>query len=249
MALLDDVRNTQNDMPPQGNMGMPTEEAMPEDDLINSAFESNEFTNVGVGVEMASEEEQMMLETVMDAIEEVIHGAQSQRIVSMIENANEPYEGIGMATHAIVLAAYMDAHKKGINIPSDVFLGENGAVQETTEMIWEIADAMNAVDINDEEQLAASYFNAMRLLGETMLEMDDPTAVASAQEFVLELELGHEVNSEDYLPSEDEAMMGDPMAQAGMAGSAQGGMPMPQPEAPIGPQQGQPPMPQQNMGY
>lgn len=203
MPLLDDVRNPQmNEMPPQGDMGMPPEGGMPEDDLINSAFESNEFTNVGIGIEMASEEEQMMLESVMDAIEEVVHGKQSERVVSMLENATEPYEGIGMATHAIVLAAYLDAKKQGVDIPSDVFLGENGAVQETVEMIWEIADAINMVDVDDDEQLSASYFNAMRLLGETMLEMDDPTAVASAQEFVLELELGHEVNSEDYLTDE-----------------------------------------------
>ena len=215
MALLDDVRNPQNEIPPEG--------AMPEDDLINSAFESNEFTDAGIGVEMASEEEQMMLESVMDAIEEVIHGKQSQRIVSMIENSNEPYEGIGMATHAIVLAAYMDAKKQGIDIPSDVFLGENGAVQETTEMIWEVANAMNVVDVDDEEQLAASYFNAMRLLGETILEMDDPTAVASAQEFLLELELGHEVNSEDYLT--DDMSMPDGQSQMGPQGMPPQGMP------------------------
>ena len=204
------------------NPDMPMEDDM--GGFVEEAFASNEFDDMGFGVEMASEEEQALLQSVMDGIVEVIHGNQSDKVAELIIGSGEPYEGISMAAHAIILAAHMEAHRQGVDIPSDVFLGENGAAQETVELLWEVATSIGVVSPDDEEQLSAAYLNTIRLIGEAMLELDDPSAVASAQEFLLELELGHEVNSADYMVDEMSMMDGQIAAQ-GQIPQQGGGMP------------------------
>ena len=217
--------------------------------LIGQAFESDEFNDVGIGVEIASEEEHMILEAIMDGIEDVMHGAQSDKLVKLMRSAKEPFEGIGMAAHALALSAYMQANKQGIEPEPDIFLAENGVLQETTELLWEMADAINIVNIDDEEQLNATYLNAVRLMGESILEMDNPMPVQSAQEFLLELELGHEVNSEDYMQEEQMMQDGQMPPEQGMAGGPEM-MPQNQnvPMAPQAPTQ-QAPMPPTDQGY
>lgn len=204
-------------------MGMPPEDEM--GGFVEEAFASNEFDDMGFGVEMASEEEQALHDSLMEGIIDVIHGSQSDKVAELIMGTEEPYEGISMAGQAILLSAHMEAHRQGVEVPMDVYMGENGVVQETTEVLWEVAGATGVVNPDDEEQLTAAFLNTIRLLGESMLELDDPTAVASAQEFLLELELGHEVNAADYMGDEmsmmggqDPSMMQEPMPQ-------QGGMP------------------------
>lgn len=259
MALLDEMNNQQptpeeevmaedpSMMGEEDDMGETMSDDM--DALIGGAFESNEFNDVGIGVEMASEEEHQLLGSIMDGIEDVIHGSQAERVVQLMRSTDSPFEGIGMAAHAISLSAYMEASKQGAPVTPDIFLAENGVVQETVELLWEVADAINIVDIDDDEQLTASYLNTVRLLGESMLEMDNPQPVASAQEFLIELELGYEVNGEDYLMEEEmppDPSQVDPMQQA-MA--SQEGMP---PQDPMMEQQmqgGQAPMPPMPQNY
>lgn len=180
--------------------------------FVDDAFASNEFSADQFGVEMASPEEQALHDSLMEGIIDVVHGSQSDKVAELIVNAGEPYEGIGLAGQAILMAAHMEAHRQGVEVPMDVYMGENGVVQETAELLWEVGTAIGVIAEDDEEQFAAGYLNMVRLLGEAILELDDPTAVASAQEFLLELELGHEVNSKDYMP-QDESMMApqDPM--------------------------------------
>lgn len=207
----------ENEMPPMGGE-MPMDDSMMGEDpmmarLVNDAFASNEFNDMGEGVEMASEEEQQMLQAIVDGIEEAIHGPQADQIVELFQSYEQAYEGIAAAAHALCLSAFMQGHEQGVEVPTEVFLAENGAVQVTVELLWEVAEAINMVDPDDEEQAAAAYFDTLRRLGETILELDDPTAVASAQEYLFEMELGFDVNAEDYMdiPMEDEMMMGGGM--------------------------------------
>jgi len=216
------------------------------DAAVNEAVESSAFEEMGMGVEMASEEEHQTLKQILDSIELAIHGNGSDRIVNLIDSADEPFEGIAMAAHALTLASYMQANKEGIPVDEGMYLAENGAVEQTVEMLWEVADAMGKVDADDDAQLSAAYLNTMQRIGETLLEEDDTRAVKSAQELLIEMETGEEVSGEAVFEEERQ------MAQAGAQG--QGGPPMPPnaPQAPGGPQaapQGpMPPMPMPNQG-
>lgn len=239
MALLDQAKNQRRPQnggqqrPQGGTPERPPQEGKPRgggDDVmaaVEGAMASEEFSELGIGTELASEEEQMKLGAIVDSVQQAIHGNSSDRIVQLLEQHKEPYQGLGAAGHVLTIAAYMQANKQGMEPGTDVFLAENGVVQTTMELLWEVAVSMGKVDNNDDEQFAAALLDVQRRIGETILEEDNPQAIRSAQEMLLEMETGEPVT---------QMMPGD--RPEGMAGPD--GQPQPEPgtEGPPGPSRG-----------
>lgn len=222
----------------QGAMSSPNGEMSDVDMAMQDALASGDMDEIGFGVVMASEEEQQTLEAIMDDIEDKIHGAGTQDIVGILKNNTDKFHGIAQASHLISMTAFMKANADGLEPSIDVLLAENGVVQQTVEMVFEVAEAIGAVTMEDDEELTMAYMDTMRLVGENLLEMEDPEIVASAQEFMAELELDMPIDQADYsdLPPEDMASQAQAMAEQQQMEQQQmpqqGGMP------PMGPMQG-----------
>lgn len=223
-------------MPQNENMA-PAEGMSDIDMAVNDAMMGGGMDDLGFGVEMASEEEQQKLEIIMDGIEKEMHGKMSDQIVGMIENSPDVATGISLAAHTIVTGSFMAANKQGIAPSADIYLGENGVIQETVELVYEFADAMNRVTGNPDEVLSAAYLDTLRKVGETLLNVEDPAIRESAQELLAELELGMPVEPSDYAEEGEIPMQGDAMAMgAEMAPEASQGVSGPLP--PMTPEQG-----------
>lgn len=234
-GLLSEAMPQEQAMVPQeGAMVASTGEMSDVDMAMQDVLASGDMDQIGFGVVMASEEEQQTLEAIMDDVEDKIHGEITQNIVQVLKDNPDKFHGIAQTAHAVSMGAFMKANADGLEPSIDVLLAENGVVQQTVEMVFEVAEAIGAVTMEDDEELTMAYMDAMRLVGETLLEMEDPEIVASAQEFMAELELDMPIKTEDYadLPSE-EAMMGQEQAMTQEQQMfQQGGMP------PMGPMQG-----------
>lgn len=222
-------------MPQEENMA-PQQGAMSDVDMaVEEAAMNGDMDQIGFGVVMASEEEQQKLDAIMDDVEDKIHGDVTNEIVDSLKVSPDAFVGIAHTAHALAMGAFMKANADGLEPDLDVLIAENGVVQQTVEMVFEVAEAVGAVTMEDDEELTMAYMDTMRLVGETLLEMEDPEIVAGAQEFMAELELDTPIKTEDYadLPPE-EAMMGQEqaMAQEQQMPQQGGGMP------PMGPPQG-----------
>lgn len=227
------------------DMAMAPEEAMSDstagmsdvDMAVNDAVMGGGMDNMGFGVEMASEEEQEKLEIIMDGIEKEMHGKMSDQIVGMIENSPDVANGISTAAHTIIVGSFMAANKQGIEPGADVYLGENGVIQETVELVYEFAEAMNRVTGNPDEVLSAAYLDTLRKVGETLLNVEDPEIRESAQELLAELELGMPVEPSDYAEAEELGMLDQAMSmEEQMAQEASQSVSGPLPS--LGPEQG-----------
>ena len=206
-------------------MGMPAEGMSDVDMAVEEAAMMGGMGVDGFGVEMASEEEHQKLADIMDFIEGAIHGKTTHTLVEIMQSHPEAYEGIALASTAVITASFMQASRAGVEPDMDIYLAENGVVQETVELLWELAEAADVVDIDDDDMLTAAYMDTLKMLGETLLEGENPVVVASAQELLMELETDQPVEAEQYM---NEMPVDDPMmAEAGMAGgmAPQGGMP------------------------
>ena len=230
-GLLSEAMPQEEAINPQGGMS-------DVDMAVNEAMMGGGMESMGFGVEMASEEEHQKLQMIMDDIESKMHGNLSQEIVSLLENSQTVESGISQAAHSLILGSFNAAGREGIEPSADIYLGENGVIQETVELVYEMADAMGKVTEQPDEVLSAAYFDTLRRVGETMLGAEDPEIRESAQEMLAELELGMPVGPSDYAEEGEMPMEGQPTPMgAEMAqGASQGVSEAPLP--PMGPQQG-----------
>jgi hypothetical protein len=217
-------------------MGMPSGGMSDVDMAVEEAAMMGGMEADGFGTEMASEEEHQKLAEIMDFIEGAIHGEVTHTLVKIMQSHPEAYEGIALASTSIIAASFMQSSKAGVEPDMDIYLAENGVVQETVELMWELAEAANIVDLDDDDMLTAAYMDTLKMLGETLLEGENPEVTASAQELLMELETDQPVNADEYM---NEMPVDDPMmAEAGMAGGM-GPDPM---AGGMAPQGGMPPM-------
>lgn len=240
----------------------PREEPMPEeaaamegemsdvDMAVEEAMASGGMDETGFGTVMASEEEQAALDQILDEIDGRIHGPASENVTGAIESMPEAYMGISQAAYPLVMGSYQLAAKQGLNPTMDMYVAENGVVQQTVEMVFEVAEAMGKVSVDDDEVLSAAYMDTLRQIGETLLGSDNPEIREGAQELMVELELGTEIGPEDYAEPSEMPQEGQPMPQdPQMAQGAPQGVSEAPPPPPQAPQQGpMPPMdPNQGM--
>lgn len=145
--------------------------------------------DLGVGTIEASEEENQKLDVVLTGIESQIHGKHRDKLVTMLRSQPELWRSVSDASVVILEAAEQKLAEQGIDLEPDYFFGENGIIQSTVEMVYELAVAAGAPKANDSNQLDMAYMHVMSQIGEELYETDD-AAVAEAQQAILELELG-----------------------------------------------------------
>lgn len=235
----------------EGNAKMAGADEMSDVDMaVEEAMASGGMDETGFGTVMASEEEQAALNQILDEIDTRLHGAASENITGIIESSPEPFQGISQAAHSLVMGSYQLAAKEGLEPTMDMYVAENGVVQQTVEMVFEVAEAMGKVSVDDDEVLSAAYMDTLRQIGETLLGSDNPEIREGAQELMVELELGTEIGPEDYAEPSEMPQEGQPMPQdPQMAQGAPQGVSEAPPPPPQAPQQGpMPPMdPNQGM--
>lgn len=228
---------------------MPPAEGMSDVDMaVEEAMASGGMEDTGFGTVMASEEEQQRLNQILDEIDLRLHGQVSENVTGIIESQPEAFQGIAQAAHTLVLASYKKAAKDGLDPTMDMYVAENGIIQQTVEMVFEVAEAMGKVSLEDDEVLSAAYMDTLRRVGETLLNVDNPEIREGAQELMVELELDTPIGPEDYAEPSEMPQEGQPtapgpeMAQNQSQGvSGQPAEPMAQPQGPMppmGPDQG-----------
>lgn len=144
---------------------------------------------MGIGTVEASPEEQMVLEEIVTGIEKQIHGPGREDILAMLEATPELWDNIARASQLLLEGAYNKLSEQGMNVEPDIFLGENGAVQSTVEMVYELAYAAGIPGAEDSNQLDVAYMRTLQLVGEELYE-DDDVAVAEAQQLMVDMEFG-----------------------------------------------------------
>lgn len=137
--------------------------------------------------EASPEEEQLLIATV-DSIEEIIHGPMRDKIVDMIDSTPDIHLSIGQAASNILARVSHKMDEQQIENDGSVFFGVNGAIQQTVELLWEVAEAMQHPATKDENNLEAAYLATMSMIGDTM--MDDEESAREAQAFLIDHELG-----------------------------------------------------------
>ena len=141
-----------------------------------------------VGAHQASEEDQQLLEDVMDSIERAIHGEFRDDVVNVINSSPDLYLGVSQLASMITARASHNLDEQQIPNDGAVFFGENGAIQETVELLWEVAEAVGHPQAEDEDQFHGAYLATLETLGEIMFE--DEESAREAQDFLLEQEFG-----------------------------------------------------------
>lgn len=156
-----------------------------------------EMNRIGMGTEPASPEEQKQLDSFMDAVEDLVHGDGREDIVSLLGSMPDLFQSVGFAAVGILDAGYNQAGAQGLEIDPSIFYGENGAIQQTVEMLWEVADAVGHPASQDEEQFSAALFNTYKLVGEQMFEENDQAAM-EAQSLMIDAELGEPLSEKAH---------------------------------------------------
>ena len=133
-----------------------------------------------------------------------LHGKASNKIENLLKSAETPFEGVSSASQALIIQSYKQAGKQGIEVDADLYFSENGIIQTTTEMVWEFADAMGLVSEEDDGQFEASLFDTFRKIGQTMLDMQDPTLAKGVEEMMIEMETGEPFDADEVPVDSDQ---------------------------------------------
>jgi len=152
--------------------------------------EEEELELVG-GQELAGEEEQQLLDSVMDTIEALVNGQLKAKVDDTLNASPDLWQSVSQLSNGIVQRMAFQLDEQGIENDGGIFFGENGVIQQTVEMLWDEAAKIDHPSVEDEEQFNAAYFATIKLVGES-LEQDEDSA-REAQDYILEVELGEDV--------------------------------------------------------
>lgn len=146
-----------------------------------------------VGETQATEEQQKVLDDVMDTMEEIVHGQYRDHIVNTLDSHPDLWKTSShIATSLITRVAHkLDEQQKEYD-PS-IFFGQNGAIQQTVEMLWEMSSAMGHPAAEDDTQMETAYLATLQQIGDMMV--DDEESAKEAQAFILQQEMGEDVVS------------------------------------------------------
>lgn len=204
------------------NQGTPLEGQKPNKlaSAVNRQVTNNvpaENNPMGIGTTPASEEENQMLEKVMMGIEQQLHGKGRDKFVELLRIGDQPWETVAQTSVMLLKGADVALAERGIDLEPDFWFGENGIIQSTVELVYEVALAVDAPGIDDDDnQLDTAYMRAVQLIGDELFETDDTAAMEAAQEMV-DLEFGEgasDLAAEGFELMEvkpDEAMLEDDM--------------------------------------
>jgi len=130
--------------------------------------------------EPADDEEEQQLGTVLVALQEWLYSEEGMaNVVNMLNKGSdgELFDKIPK----IVVPILEKIHKENPEFESSVYFGENGAIQQAVEMVFEIAEQEEMPGSEDGDQASASLINTFRAVGEKVLEMGDEASIAEAK--------------------------------------------------------------------
>jgi len=130
--------------------------------------------------EPADDEEEQQLGTVLVALQEWLYSEEGMaNVVNMLNKGSdgELFDKIPK----IVVPILEKIHKENPEFESSVYFGENGAIQQAVEMVFEIAEQEEMPGAEDGDQASASLINTFRAVGEKVLEMGDEASIAEAK--------------------------------------------------------------------
>lgn len=173
------------------------------DDIIDEEVQQGDiFSEEGVGLEgeglidtsgtglfeeRASEAEQMILDQVMTTVEGFIHGDGRSNIVQMLETDAELHQKVATAAVGLISQAHDQAAASGTPIPPDVLFGQNGVIQNTTELVFEVAEAIGVPGSQNDENLNMAFVSVMMMIGEHEFQKGGQSTEEAA-EFLIDLE-------------------------------------------------------------
>jgi len=219
----------------------PLDEAI-SNEVANQQASNPENNPIGFGTIPATEEENQQLEVVLDAVEKQIHGPFRDDIIDLLSSQSELWISVATASQSLIEGVNQKLTEQGAEVEPDMFFGENGIIQSTVEMVFELGVAAGVPNSGDSNQLDAAFMKVMQEIGDELHETDDTSAV-EAQELALEMEFGDGVielaeegfqlagGTEALGAFEEEALEQDPLAGAG-AGTGPG-QPPAQPPQPL----------------
>lgn len=183
-----------------------TEQETPESLMAQSQFSNlapEDGNNLGQGTIPATPEEQQIVDVVNDGIEQQIHGKFRDDLVELLTSTPELWNNVATASTMLLEGAYGKTAEQVVEVPPDAWFGENGIIQTTVEMVFEVANAIGMPGAEDDDQLNAAYMKVMTTIGEELYEEDD-VAVAEAQQLMIDAEFGD--GASDILEEDFESM-------------------------------------------
>ena len=183
-----------------------------------------------VGSEEASPEEHEYLNRVMSEVVKIVHKQSRVQVMKTMKSAEGEglYEAVGNLSFKILEKLHRSARAEGKEIPQSVFFGENGAIQQTVEVLFEMAEAGGVKGADQQEQADAAYFQVMKLAGE--MQEGDEESVTEAQGLLADMEMAGQ-----GMPVPDSSGVPNPQVQQAVQQGlqqqqAQQPAPQPQPE-------------------
>lgn len=131
--------------------------------------------------EYASEDEQALLEKFMEKVVQYLHGKRSDQLIQMMSEAPELHMGIAEVAFNTALVIYQKAVEAGEEIHMDMLVAENGIVQQTVELVYELAEAAGLDDTEGEDEIDKAFIIVMQRVGDYAkeqgggIEMDMPS--------------------------------------------------------------------------
>lgn len=174
---------------------------------------SPEENPIGMGTEPATDEENARIEPVLTAIERQIHGPFRDDIMELLDSTPELWLNVASASESLLEGVHQKLAEQQEDFGPEYWFGENGIIQTTVEMVYELAVAGDTVNSSDSNQLDAAYMKVVQQIGDELFT-DDDAAAAEAQQLMVDLEFGEGAsdlaaegfelggNVDDFLPDE-----------------------------------------------
>ena len=180
-------------------------------------------------------EELDALEDINAEVLKVIYGDNNDAVMGVIKNANELYQGVGLAAFQILLSTKTKFEAGGQKVPPAALFGEGAAIHTTVDELFQLAQAAGIPGSDTEEQYTAAMMEVMRLTGDHIEKSGDDDSVGEAQDLMIDIEAAAGNTGPVQLGQEDEDDVRGAIERSMQAQQA------PAPEQALGgpPQQGQ----------
>lgn len=138
--------------------------------------------------EPASEEEHAMLADTMVPALDFLYGKGLPATVEALSAGPQLYLTASEVAFEVVKKQHID----NPNIPSTIYFGQDGAMQQTIDAVFDIAQASEVPGSKDKDQYAASVVNLWRLAGEYIADSGDEESMAQAEELMINVAMAEE---------------------------------------------------------
>ena len=137
--------------------------------------------------EATPEEMGALADTMVPALE-FLYGEGLPQATAALKKAPQLYLTASEMAFEVLKKQYMNNPET----PSSVYFGQDGAIQQTVDAMFDIAQAGGAAGARDRDQYAAALVNTWRLAGQYIADSGDQDAMAQAEELMMNVVLTDE---------------------------------------------------------